>query len=264
MKKVNAAVTDRKRRFAANLEPALPRWLGLAGMLDLPAKTPPRAAEPYKSATTWVCVALGVAVVLAAIALSIFGVAEKGSSLALRVTARWSFLLFWLAYVGRPLEQLFGSLFRALARRRRELGLAFASSMIVHVCLVIWLFYISAGPGGTMALFWSGIVVTYLLALLSFPIFRKVCPTFFLPGLFTIGTDFIAYVFATDFILSQLDGLAFMKHLSYLPFALMLVCGVTLRLFVFTRRSFTHLKALYARRKGALSLRAVRTNSRSL
>jgi len=46
---------------------------------------------------------------------------------ALRATARWSFLLFWLAYAGGALATLFGPKFQALARRGRDFGLSFAS-----------------------------------------------------------------------------------------------------------------------------------------
>jgi hypothetical protein len=37
--------------------------------------------------------------------------------MALRATARWSFLLFWLASAGSALATLFGSRFQALAHR---------------------------------------------------------------------------------------------------------------------------------------------------
>ena len=41
-----------------------------------------------------------IAFVLAAVVLAIFGAGDRGTEIALRATARWSFLLFWLAYAG--------------------------------------------------------------------------------------------------------------------------------------------------------------------
>ena len=79
-----------------------------------------------------------IAFALAAIVLAIFGAGERGTELALRVTARWSFLLFWLAYAGGAMAMLWGQRLGGLARRRRELGLAFASAHLVHVGLVLW------------------------------------------------------------------------------------------------------------------------------
>ncbi len=54
-------------------------------------------------------------------------------AMALRATARWSFLLFWLASAGGALTTLFGSRFQALAHRARDLGLSFASAHLVHL-----------------------------------------------------------------------------------------------------------------------------------
>ena len=115
-----------------------------------------------------------VAFALAAVVLTIFGVGNRGTAIALRVTARWSFLLFWLAYAGSATGRLFGIGLAGSALRGRELGLAFASAQLVHVGLVLWLIYIAARPGGAMLFFWAGIVCTFLLALFSLPRLRRV------------------------------------------------------------------------------------------
>src|SRR6516164_1975139 len=91
---------------------------------------------------SWTAVAFLIAFASAATVLAIFGVGERGMSIALRLTARWSFLLFWLAYAGGAMARLFGSRFAALARRGRDFGLAFASAQIVHVGLILSLFYL--------------------------------------------------------------------------------------------------------------------------
>jgi Zn-dependent protease with chaperone function len=110
--------------------------------------------------------------------------------------------------------------------------------MIIHVGLVLWLFYILTGPGGTMLLFWSGIFLTYVLALLSIPALRRVSPPFLLSVLFTLGMEFIAYVFATDFILLPLQEGTVKHPLGYIPFAILLVSGAVLRAAAFARSRF--------------------------
>ena len=67
------------------------------------------------------------ACVSAIVVLAIFGAGNTGTREALRVTARWSFLLFWGAYVGSAMAKGFGPRFDRLGRRGRELGLSFAS-----------------------------------------------------------------------------------------------------------------------------------------
>ncbi len=99
------------------------------------------------------CAALGLAVVV----LAILGTDARGIGGALRVTARFPFLLFWLAYSGGAMAALFGSIFQPLARRGRELGLAFASAHLIHVDLVIWLTgYLPSRPSRRRRLSSSG------------------------------------------------------------------------------------------------------------
>jgi len=156
-----------------------------------------------------------IAVAFAAILLVIFGTGSQGTDLALRVTARWSFLLFWLAYAGSAMTRLFGPCLAGLARSGRELGLAFASAQSVHVGLVLWRFH-GLGPG--MVFFWVGTFCTYLLALFSLPPLRdRLAPR-------------LALVFVADFIVFPVLNNGLNKYpLTYLPFALMIVSGVGLR-----------------------------------
>ena len=115
---------------------------------------------------------LPIALALAVIILVIFGVGERGTAIALRATARWSFLLFWLAYAGSAIAWLCGPRLDGLARHGRELGLAFASAQLVHVGLVLWIIHIAKGSVGAMLFFWVGMFCTYLLALFSLPRLR--------------------------------------------------------------------------------------------
>jgi hypothetical protein len=77
--------------------------------------------------------------VAAGLAATVFGAVDARDrvGVALRVTARWSFLLFWLAYTGRAMSTLWGPPFNRLARYGREFGLAFASAHLVHVGIIL-------------------------------------------------------------------------------------------------------------------------------
>src|SRR5579863_106734 len=112
-----------------------PRWL--------PATTP-----------SWMAVGFVVATLLAVTVLALFSRGERGAVIALQLTARWSFLLFWPAYAGSAMAKLFGRRFDGLARRSRDFGLAYASAQIVHVSLVLWIVYLVAGRNSGMYFFW--------------------------------------------------------------------------------------------------------------
>jgi hypothetical protein len=181
-----------------------------------------------------------VAFGLAAIVLVIFGVGERGTAIALRATARWSFLLFWPAYAGSAIAWLWPRL-RGLARRGRELGLAYASAQLIHVGLVLWIIHVATGPSGAMVFFWVGIFCTYLLALFSLPRLRNSLEPRLWRILRTIALEYIAIAFTADFITLHAHELG--KHpLSYLPFALMLVSGAGLRFVAFWDRRLRPLR----------------------
>jgi hypothetical protein len=121
---------------------------------------------------SWMRAAFLIALALTVVILVIFGIGERGAAIALRATARWAFLLFWLAYAGSAVAWLCRPHLDGLARHGRELGLAFASAQLVHVGLVLWITHIAKGPVGAMVFFWVGIFCTYLLALFSMPRLR--------------------------------------------------------------------------------------------
>jgi hypothetical protein len=197
-------------------------------------------ANNKRPITPWSLIAMGflIAFVLAAIVLVVFGAGDRGTSLALQATARWSFLLFWSAYVGSAIAKLLGAHFDGWARHSRELGLAFASSQLVHVALVLWIMHIATEPGGSMLFFWVGIFCTYLLALFSIPSVRDGLGLPLWRTFRTVAMEYIALVFAADFIIDPLQThKASAKYLlTYLPFALMLVGGVGVRVAAFARR----------------------------
>jgi DMSO/TMAO reductase YedYZ heme-binding membrane subunit len=73
--------------------------------------------------------------------LLLVGSDVPGTQLALRTTARVSFVWFMLAFVAAPLQQLWSSRLSAwLVRRRRALGVTFGLSMAIHVSFILRLF----------------------------------------------------------------------------------------------------------------------------
>ena len=147
--------------------------------------------------------AFGVALGLAAAVLAIKGTDAKSLVMALQVTARWSFLLFWVAYAGRAVTELFGPAFAPLARRGREFGLAYASALLIHLGLVVWLFHISSRAplsGTSFAFFVLGMVWTYLLAVLSFGRLAEALGPSGWRVVRVAGLNYILYAFAIDFV----------------------------------------------------------------
>jgi hypothetical protein len=194
--------------------------------------------RPINTAS-WMAVGFIGTVVLTAIIIVTFGAGDRGTGLALRVTARWSFLLFWLSYAGTAIAKLCGRRLEELARRGRELGLAFASAQLGHVGLVLWFIHIANKPLDAMIFFWAGILCTYLLALFSLPRFRDALGPRLWRLFLAISLEYIAIVFATDFILAPLRAAGLGEYpLTYLPFALMLVAGSGLRITAFLRRGW--------------------------
>jgi hypothetical protein len=172
--------------------------------------------------------------VAAGLAATVFGAVDTHDrvGVALRVTARWSFLLFWPAYTGSAMATLWGPPFNRMARYGREFGLAFASAQLVHVGLIL-----RHGAGAGMAFFWLGIVFTYLLALFSLPRVRDAMGPLMWRISLVIALNYIALVFAADFIEGPLKRGGIANYpLSYLPFALMLIAGVGLRIAAFVHR----------------------------
>jgi hypothetical protein len=183
----------------------------------------------------WMGVAFGVALALAVAVLAVKGTDANSIGVALRVTARWSFLLFWVAYTGGPMATLFGPALAPLARRGREFGLAFAAAHLVHIGLVIWLYRILnhlplSGPASVF--FAIGIVWTYLLATLSFGGLSEALGPRYWRWLRFLGMNYILLAFARDFVPSVIhSGIAHQElwhAVEYVPFAAMSVAAPVL------------------------------------
>jgi hypothetical protein len=168
--------------------------------------------------------ALGANLVLAAIILETFGSDDHGTSLALAATARVTFLWFFAAYTGGALAALFGSAFLPLKLVGRELGLAFAAALLVHLALVGWLCWIGATPRiGVFLFFGPAAILTFVLAFLSFGSLHRILGQKAWRLLRIIGMNVILGAFLKDFLRHPL-------HAGYLPFVALSILAPLLRL----------------------------------
>jgi D-alanyl-lipoteichoic acid acyltransferase DltB (MBOAT superfamily) len=157
--------------------------------------------------------------------------------MALRATARWSFLLFWLASTGGALTTLFGSRFQALARRARDFGLAFASAHLVHLGVVAWVYYSSPDPPvrSTLVFFGIAAIWTYVLAILSIKRLSVRLNPRAWRTVRTLGVEYIGLAFLTDFAKHPFQG-GVLDVANYLPFLALAIAGPILRLAALVKR----------------------------
>lgn len=176
--------------------------------------------------------ALLVALLIAAGTLAYLGIGEKGTYTAIRITARWSYAFFWPAYTGGPLALLLGARFQPVARRGRELGLAFAAAHLAHIGLVAWLYHIATKPPiPTSAAIFFGIALgfTYLIALLSIPKLAAALPRWLWRTIVIVGMEIIALAFLRDFLRNPF-GHGIERILFMLPFSVLAVAAALLRI----------------------------------
>jgi len=183
-----------------------------------------------RSAQWWMGTALVANLFLAAVILATSGPDVRGTSHALAATARVAFLWFWTAYTGGALMTLFGTTFLPLKQRGRELGLAYAAALLVHLALVGWLCWIGSAPPVHVFVFFGPVAaLTFILALLSFGNLHRMLGPKLWRLLRTIGMNVILYAFLRDFMQDPLHG--GVKHVvDYLPFTVMAIAAPLLRL----------------------------------
>ncbi|GAA1439676.1 hypothetical protein GCM10009641_47910 [Mycobacterium cookii] len=184
--------------------------------------------------------AFGGGLALATAVLAVCGTGSDGIAIGVRLTARWSFLFFWLSYTGGAMAVLFGPAFAGLARQARALGLAFAAALQVHIGLVIWLGVVRGQiplQGAVLYFFLVGLLFTYLLVLLSFGIGTRNLGRLWRPVLL-LATTYILIAFGRDFVPGAFDrkSLDWLYAAEYVPFALLSLVAIPLRLAAFFRK----------------------------
>jgi hypothetical protein len=180
--------------------------------------------------------AFSAALVLTIVVLTTFGMTEHGTDVALQVTARLSFLLFWLAYCGSAVACLAGPGWQSLKGHVRDFGLAFASAHVVHIGLVAWLCQIGAAPPfASFVFFGIAVLWTYALALLSIDRLHRFFGQKAWRLVSMIGLNYIAFAFAADFL--RFPFRADAKYLlGYLPFIVLVIAAPVLRIAAFAQR----------------------------
>lgn len=184
------------------------------------------------SGPTLPVIALIGAVGLGCASLAVFGTGTRGIRHSLEITARWSYLWFWVAYAGGALCKAFGERFRFAAKHRREFGLAFATAHSIHLILVVWLYRISPQPPISFndAVFFSvGIAFMYMMVILSIKQAAALLPRWLWAWAMFIGLEYIEYAFLTDFLVNPLHASPKLL-IGYLPFATLGLFGTLLRL----------------------------------
>jgi hypothetical protein len=202
----------------------------------------PEMTRRNDPAWVWMVGAFGGGLALAVAVLAGYGTGPDGLRLAVRFTARWSFLFFWLAYAGGAMTILFAPAFAGLARQARALGLAFAAAIQVHIGLVVWLGVVIGQiplQGGVFWFFLVALFFTYLLALMSFGIGMRNLGRLWRPLLFLSAT-YILIAFGRDFVLGALTQKTYEWRYAaeYVPFALLSLIAIPLRLAAFLRQRF--------------------------
>lgn len=94
----------------------------------------------------------------------------EGARLAARWTSRVGLPLFLIAYLASSLHQIWqGDITRALIRRRRQWGLAFAWTHSVHLIALIYFLAIAGTPPDAVTILGGGLayLMIYLMALTS-------------------------------------------------------------------------------------------------
>jgi hypothetical protein len=182
-------------------------------------------ARPRETTWLWIAAATAAALLLAAASLGARGAGRGGTDLGLFSTGRLAFLLFLPAYAGGAMATLFGAAFQPVRRRGRVLGLAFAAVLVVHLTFVAWLCVIGAPPAlATFVQF--GIAVGFIvpITLLSIGRLQGVLGPRAGWLLRAVGLNYVAYVFAADFLNHPLHG-GIVHVATYLPFAVLSLLG---------------------------------------
>ena len=120
--------------------------------------------------------------------------------------------------------------------------MAIATALLVHIGLVVWLGVIIGQiplQGGLLWFFLVALFFSCLLALLSFGNGMRKLGRLWRP-LLLLGTTYILIAFGRDFVLGTLDRKTqqWLYAAEYVPFALLSLIAIPLRLAAFLRRRF--------------------------
>ncbi len=166
--------------------------------------------------------------IMVAIIWLIYGIDEQGMRMAIRATARTSYILFLGAFVASALRRIWSNSFTAwLLKNRRYLGISMAVSHTYHAIAILGLWFATSGvtpkfdPGGALGyLFLIAMTITSFerpAAWIGQPAWKI---------LHTTGMHFFWLAFTLEFSLRIQESM-----LIYLPLVILLVLAIMLRLF---------------------------------
>jgi len=191
----------------------------------------------WSNAWIWIGAGFFGSLAIACLVLFAYGAGDRGLHAALAATARFAFLFFWPAYASGALTALGLTAFDVLRRRARELGLAFAAALVVHLGLVAWLSIAIALPAvGVFAIFLPAAVLTFLLALLSIATLQAKLPRLIWSRFRSFAMNYVAFAFLVDFVKIP-QPLHIRQGLEYVPFAALVVAGAAARLGAWLKRN---------------------------
>jgi hypothetical protein len=144
------------------------------------------------------------------------------------------------------LTSLFGAIFLPLKEHARELGLAFAAAIFVHLGFVVRLCAVGPVPSTeTFVIFGTAAAFTFLLALLSISRLRQMLPRASWPAIRFVAMNYIALAFLLDFARFPLGDLR--QSLAYLPFLALAILGPALRLAPWAQNNFARAPKKFGR-----------------
>ena len=187
------------------------------------------------NASVWVAAAVAVSVGFAVAEIAVARDLEHGLPFAVAAVARVAFIPFWLSYTGGAWVALGFTRFAVVRDHVRELGLAFAAAIAIHLGLIFWQVLRGYSLALTIILiFGAAALLTLLLFLFSFPTFSRRIPRVALARFRAWATTYIALVYLLDFAIRPQPAVLH-YWVAYAPFAALDLLGLAARALAWLR-----------------------------
>lgn len=174
---------------------------------------------------------------LSIVVIILMGWVEQADRLLIRLSAKTSVFFFLLAFSASAMYKLWPSAFtRKLLKARRYLGLSFAVSHSFHLCFIFLLqFYFGAQnfeARGVFIVSGGGVAYAflYLMAFTSTDAMQRKLGMKNWKRLHTLGSYYIFIVFCVSYLPRAFS------QLSYLPFGILLLVALFLRLLAYVKK----------------------------
>jgi hypothetical protein len=183
----------------------------------------------------WIAAAVAVSVAVAIAKISVAPDLDHGLPSAVGAVARVAFIPFWLSYTGGAWVTLGFRRFGVIRDHARELGLAFAAAIAVHIGLICWQTLLGHPPGrGVVIIFGVAALLTLLLSVVSIPILSKRLPRVALARFRYCATTYIALTYLSDFAIHPQPAVLH-YWIAYAPFAALDALGLLVRALAWVR-----------------------------